>query len=99
MNRIKGRMKQKISNFIPSAFNRALCSYRIFSSRNVDMDETKEFSAYHSACKTALSHIDNLIKLSSYTEEEKVDKKEDDYIGDMLSVAKKQLEDINAATC
>jgi hypothetical protein len=97
MERLKGVMKKKIAKFVPSAFNRALCSYRTFSAKNVDIDETKEFSAYHSACKNALSHIDNLIKLADFGEEELEDKKEteDNSLKQILESAKQQLTEIN----
>lgn len=95
MERFRGVMRQKIINFLPSAFNRAICSYRTFSSKNVDMEETKEFSAYHTACKNALSHIDNLMKLSNIAEpiEEKVP---DNSLHQILSDAKDQLEKMDA---
>lgn len=96
MTRFKGMMKQKLAGFIPGAFNRALCSYRSFSARNIDMDETKEFSAYHSACKNALSHIDNLIKLSAVSEvEEDTKKAEEDSLQNILEEAQTELKKIN----
>jgi len=96
MDRFKGVMKEKIANFLPSAFNRAICSYRTFSSRNMDMEETKEFSAYHSACKNALSHIDNLIKLSNSGDGLVEEKKEteDNSLQDLLEKAKAELEEM-----
>jgi len=96
MDKFKIVMKDKISSFLPSAFNRALCSYRTFTSKNTDM-ETKEFSAYHSACKNALSHIDNLIKLSKFSEDDEISTKEieDNSLAKILKEAKNELEQIN----
>jgi CRISPR/Cas system CMR-associated protein Cmr5 small subunit len=95
VERFKGVMKEKIAKFIPSAFNRALCSYRTFSSKNIDIGEIKDFSAYHSACKNALSHIDNLIKLSDFGYEGEIVETEDNSLKQILENAKKQLKEIN----
>jgi hypothetical protein len=87
-------MKDKLSKFIPSAFNRALCSYRTFTQQNTDM-ETKEFSAYHSACKNALSHIDNLIKLSKIADNEETNESDrNEELQNLLIAAKEELAQI-----
>lgn len=44
-------------------------SYRRFVAGQVDEADTKAFNAHHSAAKTALSHLEQLMKLASEGEE------------------------------
>lgn len=44
-------------------------SYRRFVAGQVDEADTKAFTAHHSAAKTALSHLEQLMKLASEGED------------------------------
>ena len=47
---------------LKSGLNKAIKSYRNLQQESISQD-TKEFAAYHNACKAALMHIALLIKL------------------------------------
>jgi hypothetical protein len=55
-----------LSAFLPDALLNALASYERFARQPIP-DEAREFTAHHSACKVAISHIELLIKLSERT--------------------------------
>lgn len=55
--------REQISLFLPDAIRTALISYQRFSKRRIH-DETEQFIQHHMACKTAVAHIELLLKLA-----------------------------------
>ncbi len=56
--------RARIAAFLPEILEKALQSYADFAGATAPMEEPKDFAAYHSACKTAIAHIDLLVKLA-----------------------------------
>ena len=56
-----------LETFLPEALSKALESYHRFSGRDVVQD-TKEFSDHHAACKVAISHVELLLKLAKWAD-------------------------------
>lgn len=69
--------------------NRALASYENFLAKE-DWTDAKEFSTYHTACKSALSHIALLMKLT--TVHDKPD--HENTLFDWIAKAKTAMQDI-----
>ena len=61
--KIEDDARMRLARFLPDAIAKALNSYQIFLEADVPTD-AKGFSAYHSACKVAIAHIELLIKLA-----------------------------------
>lgn len=59
--------RARIARCLPDAIERAVDSYRTFSSDS-DEKKSKNFSAYHTACKAAIAHIELLLKLANWAE-------------------------------
>ena len=57
--------RQKIAQDLPDLLAAALDSYTEFVAAPCD-NTAKGFSAYHSACKSALSHLDGLLRLARW---------------------------------
>jgi len=65
---IKG-IKAKIKKIMPFFINETLDRYsEFYNSENPS--EAKDFSAHHSACKSALAHIEALLKIARWSSEE-----------------------------
>ncbi len=62
-------VRKKLSKFLPQKIISVIEKYETFSNQEIAID-AKMFSAHHSACKTAISHIHSLIKLAETTEEQ-----------------------------
>ena len=56
-------MNQDVGKELASALQKALTDYLTFSQNEAPLD-TKEFNAYHTACKAALLHVALLIKMT-----------------------------------
>ena len=65
---IKG-IKTKIKKIMPLFINETLDRYSDFYNSENPSD-AKEFSAHHSACKSALAHIEALLKIARWSDEE-----------------------------
>ncbi len=61
------KIKSALQKLLPEAIERAVASYEIFADQTPPEDP-KKFSAHHSACKSALSHLDYLTKLAKWVE-------------------------------
>ncbi len=81
-----------LSAFLPDALLNALASYERFARQTIP-DEAREFTAHHSACKVAISHIELLIKLSERVIENTQDDAEKDHknLLDAISRAEKEI--------
>lgn len=70
-------LKSKLKKTLPQRISRVIDSYDEFSDVQPSF-EPKEFIAYHNACKSAVAHVDSLLKLSSWTEDKKAKQAKDD---------------------
>lgn len=60
-------VRERITKFLPQALHAAIDSYHKFSDFDVPND-TKSFSAHHTAAKIAIAHIELLIKLAAWAD-------------------------------
>lgn len=60
-------MREKIACHLPDAFEAAIKSYREFYDQPAP-DDAKSFAAHHAACKAAIAHLQLLIKLANWVE-------------------------------
>lgn len=60
--------REQVRAFLPIAITRTLNSYKQFMEKaELTTDHNaKEFSAHHAACKTAISHLELLLKLAQW---------------------------------
>ncbi len=65
---IEKQARDQISEFLPHAIGTALKEYQEFIRSVPEVEESKKFSAQYSACKTAIAHIDLLLKLAKWAE-------------------------------
>lgn len=57
--------RAKIAMHLPGAIDCAVQSYRRFANQ-LPPEDAKEFAAHHAACKTAIAHIELLLKLATW---------------------------------
>ena len=72
---------------------KALASYETFLAKE-DWSDSKEFNAYHSACKAVLGHIALLMKLTQENETSTSNTEMDDWLKKAKNASEK-LEDFN----
>ena len=60
--------RARIAVFLPNALAKALSSYHEFMEQDIPED-AKGFSAYHSAAKVAIAHVELLMKMAKWSEE------------------------------
>ena len=60
-------LKEKLSVLLPEKIGETVETYEVFSNQEVPM-EAKAFAAHHAACKSAMAHVDTLIKLLRWCE-------------------------------
>lgn len=63
MTDIAGDARVRIAQFLPHALEKALRSYQIFQEESEHHASSKDFKAHHDASKTAIAHIELLLKL------------------------------------
>ncbi len=63
------RTKQTLGNALPQQLDDIIASYNSFA-KTAPPEDAKGFAAHHSACKAALAHLDQLIKLAHWVEED-----------------------------
>lgn len=71
MPKIEVRTRRSIAEFLPTAIQTALVSYRRFSEEEATAPEdinARDFKAHHDACKVAIAHIELLIKLARWAD-------------------------------
>jgi hypothetical protein len=64
-NNILSSLRTQLADLLPRAMQRAITSYRQFSSQ-INPDDPKQFIAFHNACRAALTHVDTLSKLTRW---------------------------------
>lgn len=67
MNSIENQSRVQIAEFLPDAIARALTSYRTYMEMKSD-DTLAAFKEKHMACKTAIAHIELLLKLARWAD-------------------------------
>lgn len=85
-------IKEKVWGFLVPAIQRVIESYTVFSSKEVSED-AKEFSNHHAASKSALAHLESLLKIiknSPFKEDEREGEVVD--LSRLIEDAKKSLE-------
>lgn len=70
-------IKSKIKKIIPFFINDTLDKYSDFYASDSPLD-AKGFSAHHSACKSALAHMEALLKIARWSDEENYTAKQED---------------------
>jgi len=82
--------RQKIAQDLPDLLAAALDSYTQFVAAPCD-NTAKGFSAYHSACKSALGHLDGLLRLARWAVDH--DTAEDEELASLLNRARDAVAD------
>lgn len=85
-------MRAKIAAGLPDAIDRAMRSYREFNEQEASKT-AKDFSAHHTACKTAIAHIELLLKLAAWAK--LPDEDTDDVLAGLLHDAEAELKRYN----
>jgi len=78
-----------IAHLIPDAMERAVASYRRFVARDIPL-EAKEFKEHHMAGRTALAHLEALLRLARWTAVPGAESEEED-LESMLANASRAL--------
>ena len=86
-------LKAHLLNILPKKVAEAVLGYELFSKTSAPMD-AKGFAAYHTACKSAMAHIDTLIKLMKWAEKSSGDTSQDDIAEKLIADAKSALLDM-----
>lgn len=68
MTSIEDKTRQSVAAFLPEILDRALLSYAAFAAAEAPTEGAKDFAAHHTACKTAVAHIELLIKLARWAD-------------------------------
>lgn len=90
---IKG-IRKALRTLLPNAIERAVESYEAFATQLAPTDP-KKFSAHHTACKSALSHLDYLTKLAKWVESQSISqsKEKDESLEPLILEARSALLD------
>ncbi len=88
-SRLEDGARAKIAQSLPAAIDHALQSYHSFFDQTPTKD-AKVFSAYHAACKTAVAHIELLLKLAEWADLPRG--QEDNTLALLMRDAKTELE-------
>ena len=62
-------LKKVLKKTLPEKISQVLQSYENFSQQN-EPEDAKSFCAYHTALKSAISHVDTLLKLAKWMNED-----------------------------
>lgn len=88
--------RQRVAEFLPDAIGKTLESYRGFLGQDEHIEQAKDFSAHHSACKVAIAHLELLLKLAQMVNvEESVSSEKKDYIKRVIAEAEEQVRSNN----
>lgn len=89
-------LKKYLQKSLPEKVARALQGYDDFTSQQPAGD-AKSFSAHHSACRAAVVHIETLLKLAKWTDEDAISPAPlpDTGIMELLSAARTELDEFN----
>ncbi len=84
-------LKNKLKKTLPEKIMKVIESYEEFSSSEVPED-AKGFTAHHSACKSAVSHAETLLKLAEWTTHEEEKSKTESEILELIKEAREEKE-------
>lgn len=87
------KTKEQIAVFLPQAIEMALSSYENFYKSGQMFENAKEFTAHHSACKAAIVHIEQLIKLARWADDG-VEVSDEDNLLELIKNAEAELNKI-----
>ncbi|MDR1694567.1 MAG: hypothetical protein LBR70_05210 [Lactobacillaceae bacterium] len=65
-------VKTRLKKTLPEKISIVIDSYEEFLKKNMP-DDAKGFSAHHAACKSAVTHLETLLKLARWTVDENKD--------------------------
>ena len=71
--RLAAKARRELRHVLPDAIEQALCDYAGFAHLEDDESapsEARVFSQYHAACKAALQHLEALLKLAKWVNED-----------------------------
>lgn len=87
------RLREDVLKILPAAMRKAVQSYQFYFKKKPSKTIIKkDFSEYHLGCKTAVSHLFLLIKLSEWAKEGSEGR--DHY--DLEEITRKALAEVNA---
>ncbi len=86
----ENELSEKIWLFLPSAIRRVIHSYNQFASKSMP-DDAKEFSTHHGACKSALQHLEALLKIMKTSPFNEGDKHKDDILDLSILIKEAQI--------
>lgn len=89
-NSFDARVRTRVAEFLPAAFEKAFQSYHEFMKKDVST-VAKDFSEHHKAAKVAVSHIELLIKLAQRAHEPGNDSPENKQLEIMIGQAQAEL--------
>lgn len=88
-------LRQDIARVLPAAIKKALTSYENFVIDN-NYDDSKQFSAHHSACKAAITHLELLLKLAKWSDITATTNTEDAALMETLILAQSRIDENRA---
>lgn len=87
------RLRQDVLKILPAAMEKAIQSYEFYvEEKPSKTTDKKDFSEYHIGCKTAISHVLLLIKLSQWVAADKHGDNNDD----LEEITHKAIAEVNA---
>lgn len=86
-------LKAHLLTILPKKVAEAILGYELFSKTEAPMD-AKGFANYHTACKSAMAHIDTLIKLMKWAEKGGEESNQNSIAEKLIADAKSALLDM-----
>ncbi len=86
-------LKKHLLKTLPKQIATVIADYEEFSSLKAP-DDPKGFAAHHAACKTAIAHVDLLLKLAKWTEGENLQENTENLV-DLIAKAKSALDNMD----
>lgn len=89
-------LRQRLKTTLGRRIAEAVKSYDAFSGAPPP-DDAKGFTAHHAACRTALAHVDMLVKLARWAEgrEAEAEGRPDDDVGRLIEEARSAIEGLD----
>lgn len=86
-------LRERLKGELPGRIAQAIASYDAFAGTEPPLD-AKGFAAHHAACKSALAHMDLLVKLARWAGAEAANgAADDDGVAHLLAEARAALDD------
>lgn len=84
------KLQRDLAHILPQQIRRAARAYQVFADADAPAD-AKEFAAFHSACKSALAHLELLLKLYRWSAPTLADEQSHGDLENLLANARKAL--------